>query len=96
MAVTEAESETLNRRLSNEFWAIVSVGLVVLGQAAWLDAKIERGDTRLEHKLSIQIQSLQMGQTAIRERLAALEALSGKTGQRAPVMESESNAETTP
>ena len=96
MSETAVESETAMRRLSTEFWAIVSVGLVVLGQAAWLDAKIEQGDARLEHKieqsdarlehkieqgdarLEHKIETLQLGQAAIRERLAALEAISAR------------------
>ena len=41
-----------------ELIAIMAVGVAVLGQAAWLDGKIER---------------LQEGQAEIRERLAAME-----------------------
>lgn len=55
---------------SPEFWAIVAVGVAVLGQAVWLDGKIERGDSTL----ATRIENLQEGQAAIRERLAAVEA----------------------
>ena len=61
------------RRLSPEFWAIIAVGVAVLGQAVWLDGKIERGDARLEASLSPKIENLQEGQAAIRERLAMVE-----------------------
>lgn len=72
------------RRASPELVAVVSLGvtilLAVLGQAAWLDGKIERVDARLgaqiervEAELGGRIESLQTGQAAIRERLAALE-----------------------
>ena len=86
------ETGTRRGKLSSEFWAIVSVGLVVLGQAAWLDAKIERGDARLEDRLSSQIEGIQVGQAAIRERLAALEAGSIKVGPATNV-ENRTNAE---
>ena len=56
-------------KLSPEFRAIAAVGVAVLGQAVWLDGKIERGDARLEAK----IENLQEGQAAIRERLALVE-----------------------
>ena len=60
-------------KLSPEFWAIVAVGVAVLGQAVWLDGKIERGDARLEANLSPKIEDLRKGQAAIRERLAMVE-----------------------
>ena len=70
-------AELRTRRASPELVAVVSLGLTilltVLGQAAWLDGKIERVDA----KLGAQIESLQTGQAAIRERLAALEAKAG-------------------
>ena len=70
-------AELRTRRASPELVAVVSLGLTilltVLGQAAWLDGKIERADA----KLGTQIESLQTGQAAIRERLAALEAQAG-------------------
>ena len=94
-----AESRT--RRASPELVAVVSLGmtilLAVLGQAAWLDGKIERVDAKLaaqieqvDAKLGAQIENLQMGQAAIRERLAALEAQAGRAnasaaGNPAPV-----------
>lgn len=95
------------RRASPELVAVIALGvtilLAVLGQAAWLDEKIERVDTRLstqidgvdtrlsekidrvdaklsekidrvDAQLTAQIENLQLGQAAIRERLAALEA----------------------
>ena len=112
------------RRASPEFIAIVGLGLTillaVLGQAAWLDGKIERLDARLTEqiesldvrltekiesvearltekiesvdiRLSAQIdgvdakrganfESLLAGQIEIRERLAALEAWAGLSG----------------
>ena len=70
-------AEPRMRRASPELVAVVSLGVTilfaVLGQAAWLDGKIERVDARL----GAQIESLQAGQAAIRERLAALEAQAG-------------------
>lgn len=70
-------AEPGTRRASPELVAVVGLGLTilltVLGQAAWLDGKIERVDA----KLGAQIESLQTGQAAIRERLAALEAQAG-------------------
>lgn len=70
-------AEFRTRRASPELVAVVSLGLTilltVLGQAAWLDGKIERVDA----KLGAQIESLQTGQAAIRERLAALETQAG-------------------
>ena len=79
------DNETATRagKLNSEFWAIVGVGLVVLGQAAWLDAKIERVDVRLKSK----IENLQSGQAAIRERLAALEAIWGNLAKPAGQVE---------
>ena len=49
---------TSGRKPTTELIAIIAVGVAVLGQAAWLDGKIER---------------LQEGQAEIRERLAAIE-----------------------
>lgn len=80
-----------SRRASPELVAVLSLGVTilfaVLGQAAWLDGKIERADARLgaqiestDARLGAQIESLHAGQTAIRERLAALEALSSVAG----------------
>ena len=77
--------ENAVRRASPELVAVITLGvtilLAVLGQAAWLDGKIERVDTRLSEqiegvdaKLTAQIENLQLGQAAIRERLASLEA----------------------
>ena len=77
-------AEPRMRRASPELVAVVSLGvtilLAVLGQAAWLDGKIERVDAKLgaqiervEADLGVRIESLQTGQAAIRERLAALE-----------------------
>lgn len=67
-------TESKPRRASPELVAVISLGvtilLAVLGQSVWLDGKIERVDARL----GAQIDSLHAGQTAIRERLAALEA----------------------
>lgn len=72
--VVNRRPEGRARRASPELVAVIALGvtilLTVLGQAAWLDGKIERVDT----KLTAQIENLQMGQAAIRERLAALEA----------------------
>lgn len=81
-------AERRTRRASAELVAVVSLGmtilLTVLGQAAWLDGKIERVDAKLgaqiekvEAELGGRIESLQTGQAAIRERLAALEASVG-------------------
>ena len=85
--VSKATASKLHRA-SPELVAVLSLGvtilLAVLGQAAWLDGKIERGDARLaaqiervDAKLAAQIESLHAGQTAIRERLAALEPRAG-------------------
>ena len=49
---------TPGRKLTTELIAALAVGVVVLGQAAWLDGKMER---------------LQEGQVEIRELLAAIE-----------------------
>lgn len=46
------------RKPTSELIAIIAVGVAVLGQAAWLDGKIER---------------VKEGQAEIRERLAAIE-----------------------
>ena len=103
-------SEGWLRRATPELVAVISLGLTilltVLGQAVWLDGKIERVDARLsaqiervdakltaqienvdarltaqiekvDTRLSTQIEGLQAGQAAIRERLVAIEALSG-------------------
>ena len=49
---------TPGRKPTAELIAIIAVGVAVLGQAAWLDGKIER---------------VKEGQAEIRERLAAIE-----------------------
>ena len=78
-------TEMPSRKLSAELLAIFAVGVTVLlavfGQAAWLDGKIERVEAKLsgelkrvEDRLDIRITSLQQGQAAIRERLAAVES----------------------
>ena len=67
------ESTGSSRKQSSEFWAIIAVGGAVLGQAVWLDARIERGDARLDANPGAKIGSLQEGQAAIRERLALVE-----------------------
>ena len=76
-----------SRRASPELVAVLSLGvtilLAVLGQAAWLDGKIERVDARL----GAQIESLHAGQAAIRERLAALEARVGALDARVGSLE---------
>ncbi|MCY4156412.1 MAG: hypothetical protein OXF66_03110 [Gammaproteobacteria bacterium] len=102
--------ESRLRRTSPELIAVLSLGLTillaVLGQAVWLDGKIERVDARLaaqiervdtkltskidsvdakltaqiesvDARLSARIEGLHAGQAAIRERLVAIEALSG-------------------
>ena len=89
-----AGQHTRMRRASPELVAVVSVGvtilLAVLGQAAWLDGKIERVDARL----GAQIKSLQAGQAAIRERLAALEVQAGMAN--APAAGSPTPADSSP
>lgn len=76
--------ESWLQKASPELVAVLSLGvtilLAVLGQTAWLDGRIDRVDAKIDRvdaKLSAQIEGLQQGQTAIRERLAALEARSG-------------------
>ena len=73
-------TESKSRRASPELVAVLSLGvtilLAVLGQAAWLDGKIERANA----SLGAQIESLHAGQAAIRDRLAALEARSSMAG----------------
>ena len=73
------DKESWLQRSNPELVAMLSLGvtilLAVLGQAVWLDGKIE---------------SLQTGQAAIRERLAALEASS-----RVAVSPAAGNAEPT-
>ena len=64
------------RRLNPEFWAIIAIGVAILGQALWLDGKIER----LGDKLDAKVEAIQEGQSAIRERLAAVEV--GQTAIR--------------
>ena len=61
----------------------VSILLTVIGQAAWLGAKIERMGARSGERfesacttLGAQLESLHAGQVQIREKLAALEACS--------------------
>lgn len=84
--------ESKSRRASPELVAVLSLGvtilLAVLGQAAWLDGKIERVDARL----SAQIDGLHTGQAAIRERLAALEARVGVAGTPVEVNEEPSDS----
>ena len=58
MQVMGTRCATLGRKPTTELIAILAVGIAVLGQAAWLDGKIER---------------LQEGQAELRERLAAIE-----------------------
>lgn len=53
-----AQCATSRNKQVTELIAIMAVGVAVLGQAAWLDGKIER---------------LQEGQAEIGERLAAME-----------------------
>ena len=69
-------TESRLHKSNPERFAILSLGvtilLAVLGQAVWLDGKIE---------------SLQTGQTAIRERLAALEARVGALDARVGALE---------
>ena len=83
--------DSKSRRASPELVAVLSLGvtilLAVLGQAAWLDGRIERADASLgaqiergDASLGAQIESLHAGQAAIRERLAALEARSSVAG----------------
>ena len=52
------------------------IGVSILGQALWLDGKIER----LGDKLDAKVEAIQEGQSAIRERLAAVEV--GQTAIR--------------
>lgn len=87
--MSDMDNKTVTRagKLNSEFWAIVGVGLVVLGQAAWLDAKIERVDVRLKSR----IESLQLGQAAMGERLAALEAIWGNAANPAGRVEDNTN-----
>ena len=68
-----ADEIAASHKLSPEFWAIVAVGVAVLGQAVWLDGKIERGDAGIAANLGPKIENLQEGQAAIRERLALVE-----------------------
>ena len=58
MRAMGARCATPRNKPITELIAIMAVGVAVLGQAAWLDGKIER---------------LQEGQAEIRERLAAME-----------------------
>ena len=77
------------RRLSPEFWAIITIGVAILGQALWLDAKIERLGDKLDAKVEViqegqsaireRLAAVEVGQTAIRDRLAAVEARIGAT-----------------
>lgn len=53
----------------NKLIAIIAVGVAVLGQAAWVDEKIE---------------SLEDGQAEIKERLAAMETRLGNPEDLAP------------
>ena len=85
-------TESKSRRASPELVAVLSLGvtilLAVLGQAAWLDGKIDRVDAQL----STQIDGLHAGQAAIRERLAALEARVGVAGKPVAVNEESSDS----
>jgi len=85
-----------SRRASPELVAVFSLGvtilLAVLGQAAWLDGKIERVDARL----GAQIESLHAGQAAIRERLAAIEARVGALEARVGALEARLGVAGTP
>ena len=80
-------TESKSRRASPELVAVLSLGVTilvaVLGQAAWLDGKIERVDARL----GAQIESLHAGQAAIRERIAALEERVGALNDRVGSLE---------
>ena len=58
MPVMGTQCATPGRKPTTELIAIITVGVTVLGQAAWLDGKIER---------------LQEGQAELRERLAVIE-----------------------
>ncbi|MDE0681186.1 MAG: hypothetical protein OXI11_13430 [Gammaproteobacteria bacterium] len=94
------------RRASAELVAVITLGvtilLAVLGQAAWLDGKIERIDAKLSEqidgvdvRLTAQIENLQIGQSAIRERLAALEVGQAAIRERLAVVEARpGNADT--
>ena len=81
----EVESNAQTRKPIGELMPFivlsVTILLAVFGQAAWLDGKIERLDSKLtneikqmEIRLGVKIDGLQQGQAAIRERLAALES----------------------
>ena len=58
MRVMGTPCTTPRNKLTTELIAILAVGVAVLGQAAWLDGKIEH---------------LHEGQAELRERLAAIE-----------------------
>ena len=58
MQVMGTRCAALSRKPTTELIAIIAVGVAVLGQAAWLDGKIER---------------LQEGQAELRESLAVIE-----------------------
>ena len=62
MQVMGTECATPGRKPTAELIAIIAVGVAVLGQAAWLDGKIE---------------GLLEGQAEIRELLAAMETRLG-------------------
>ena len=60
-------------KASTELLAILALGVAVLGQAAWLDRKIERQGDRLDAKIEL----LRQGQVDIHVRLVRLETLVG-------------------
>ena len=82
------ESAVPARKLSAEFFAIVAIGVTVLGQAAWLDSKIEllgaelrseireiRSEIRdVRDDLGAKIEALQVGQASLDKRLAVVES----------------------
>ena len=67
------------RKLSAEFFAIVAIGVTVLGQAAWLDGKIERLDGKIERlgaELRSEIREIRSEIRDVRDALGAkIEAL---------------------
>ena len=106
ICVVSKKPEDAVRRASAELVAVITLGvtilLAVLGQAAWLDGKIERIDAKLSEqidgvdvRLTAQIENLQIGQSAIRERLAALEVGQAAIRERLAVVEARpGNADT--
>ena len=99
MPAMSNEPATRSRKPVADFMPFVAVALTVLlavfGQAAWLDGKIERLDTkltgefkRMEYRLDAKIEALQEGQAAIRERLAGLESRVAALASRVAALES--------